>query len=91
MQTNTNNLKYRDYYRQPVPKRGEYLSSTTPAEAAAEAPEQINLSIRIPLPDISRSSLLKAGRKVLTGALITAAVLFLLDRGIWYLTHLPTK
>jgi hypothetical protein len=87
MQTNTNNLKYRDYYRQPVPKRGEYLSSTTPAEAA----EQINLSIRIPLPDISRSSLLKAGRKVLTGALITAAVLFLLDRGIWYLTHLPTK
>jgi hypothetical protein len=87
MQTNTNNLNRGNYYRQPaLTKRADYSA----AAEAVEAEDQINVSIRIPLPNINRGHLLKGSRKLLITLAVSAASLFLLYKVLWFVFNHST-
>jgi uncharacterized membrane protein len=87
MQTNTNNLNRGNYYRQPaLTGRPDYSNGAE----AVEAEDQINLSIRIPLPNINRRHLLKGSRKLLITLAVSAVSLFVLYKILWFVFNHST-
>jgi hypothetical protein len=56
---------------------------------ATEEPERINLSIRIPLPEVNRRRVLKIARKMLLNIAVAVLTFIILCKVLWYITHLP--
>jgi hypothetical protein len=83
MEINTNSLNRQATYRQ-----SDYSGS--PMTVEHEIVDRINLSVRVPLPEINRRRVLKIVKRVLVNLAITVLSLVILYKALWFMTHLTS-
>jgi hypothetical protein len=84
---NTKKINQRIYYRRPPLASQPGFAS---GSETAAAKEQINLSIRIPLPDINRRRLFHWAGKLFITLAASVGSLYLLYKALWFIFNHST-